>query len=143
MEFFDADVAIGGRRVVFRNQCPTVDEVIGRLAECGIREALVYHTASVENNPAYGNARLLEELRGIRGVLPVWALMPFGTGELGTPDEVQRSLRDHGIKGVLLCPADHGYSPAEWCASTRATVPTALLQPTARSPSTPPTSSSC
>jgi predicted TIM-barrel fold metal-dependent hydrolase len=115
MEFFDAHVAIGPRRVVFQNQCPTAREVIERLEECGIREALVYHTTSVEDSPVYGNARLLEEIREIPNIRPAWALLPFGTSETGTPDEVRRRLRDNAIKAVLLYPAEHGYANAEWC----------------------------
>jgi predicted TIM-barrel fold metal-dependent hydrolase len=85
-----------------------------RLAECGIREALAYHTTSVEDNPAYGNARLLEEIRDMPGLHPVWALLPFAAGELGTPDEVRQALRGNGIKAVLLHPSEHLYANAEW-----------------------------
>ncbi len=123
IEFFDAHVAIGPRKIIFPGQDQTPGDVFPRLAECGITASLVHHTAAVEDNPVTGNALLMDALRepGIRAVPdvhPAWAVLPFTTGEQGTPDDLRRALKSAGVKGVLLYPAAQGFSNAAWCAGT-------------------------
>lgn len=113
--FFDAHVAVGPRRVQGWGLGGAVRDVVARLAECGVTEALVYHTASVESHPADGNTRLVDEIRGIPGLYPVWAMLPLATKELGGPGELRRALKDAGVRAVLVYPAEHTYSGAEWC----------------------------
>ena len=67
IRFFDANVAVGPRKVISWGQPVAAADVFSRLRECGIEEALVFHTTAVENHPAVGNARIAEEIRGIPG----------------------------------------------------------------------------
>jgi hypothetical protein len=123
IEFFDANVAIGPRKVIFPGQDWPPGDVFPRLAECGITASLVHHTAAVEDNPVTGNALLMDALRGqeiagVKDVHPVWAVLPFTTNEQGAPDELRGALKSAGVKGVLLYPAAQGFSNAAWCAGT-------------------------
>jgi len=116
LPFFDAHVTVGPRKVVFKEQVGGTEATFRRLEECGIRESLVHHTRSVEDAPQTGNRLLAGEIRGRPGTHPVWALMPFSTGELGTPVEVRAALKAEGIRAVILAPAAHQWNNAEWCA---------------------------
>ncbi len=115
LRFFDAHVAVGPRRVTSWGQEGDAAGVFARLRECGIHEALVYHTAAVEHHPAVGNREIIAELNGIPGAWPVWAMLPFSTGELGDRQGLRSAMKDRGVKGALLYPAEHVYSGAEWC----------------------------
>ena len=115
IRFFDANVAVGPRKVISWGQPVAAADVFSRLRECGIEEALVFHTTAVENHPAVGNARIAEEIRGIPGAWPVWAMLPFTTNELGDEASLRRAMKDAGVKAVLVYPADHLYCGAEWC----------------------------
>jgi hypothetical protein len=71
LRFFDAHVAVGPRRVPSWGPGGSAADVFARLRECGIEEALVYSTASVEHHPAVGNAVALlcaDEAAYINGV---------------------------------------------------------------------------
>lgn len=114
--FFDANVSVGSRKVVFAGQDPAPADVFARLAECGIAESLVHHAAAVEDNPVTGNALLADALRGAAGAHPAWALLPFTTREQGSPEQLRRALKEHGVKAALVYPAAQGFSGAEWCA---------------------------
>jgi len=115
IRFFDAHVAVGPRKIHAWGQSGSPGEVLARLRECGIEEALVYHTASVEHHPAVGNAKVLEEVRDFPGARPVWAMLPFTTKELGDRDAVSREMKDNKVAAVLVYPSEHVYSGAEWC----------------------------
>jgi hypothetical protein len=135
IEFFDAHVAIGPRKVIFPGQDRPSADAFPRLAECGITAALVHHNAAVEDNPVTGNAMLMETLRGpgiqgLNDVHPVWAVLPFTTNEQGSSDELRRALKAAGVKGVLLYPAAQGFSPAPWCSGTLYELLEAIRMPT-------------
>ncbi len=115
LSFFDSHVALDPRRVTFRGQDWTTRAVVDRLAECGVREGLAYHLTGIEDNPVVGNARILDELKVAPGFHPVWAMLPFGTRELGTAEELRRAIAVSSVKAVLLYAADQKFSVAEWC----------------------------
>lgn len=133
--FFDAHVAVGSRKVIFPGQDWAPEDVFARLAECGITESLAYHIAAVEDNPVTGNAMLMHVLHGptVRHgpkVHPVWALLPFSTGEQGSPAELRRALKENGVKAVLVYPAAQAFSGAEWCAGELYRLLEAMRMPT-------------
>lgn len=116
LDFFDSHVTVGPRKVIFKDQVWDTKDTFSRLAECGIRESLVYHTRSVEDVPQAGNRLLRREIQGQPGAHPVWALLPFTTKELGSPADVRAALKAEGVKAAILAPAAHLWCPAEWCA---------------------------
>lgn len=135
IEFFDAHVALGPRKVVFPGQDWVPADLCPRLAECGITAALVHHTAAVEDNPVTGNDLLTEALRdpalhGLRELHPAWAVLPFSTREQGSPDDLRRRLKANGVKAALLYPAAQGFSAAPWCAGALYDLLEAMRLPT-------------
>lgn len=114
IEFLDSNVFIGPERVLFRDRIFKTDDIVERLKECGINEACVFHSTSVENTPAYGNMRLIDEIRDLPGFYPVWAILPFTTGELGSPEEFFERAKQYEVKGVLLYSSSHSFINSEW-----------------------------
>jgi Predicted metal-dependent hydrolase of the TIM-barrel fold len=115
IQFFDSNVMLGEQSTIIKGRIYRTVDIINRLSECGIKEALVYHNCSVNNNPLLGNDLIIEEIKGFDSIYPVWALLPFTTMELGTPYEVREGLIKNKIKGVLLSPSTHGYVLSNWC----------------------------
>lgn len=115
IQFFDSNVMLGEQSTIFKGRIYKTADIIGRLSECGIKEALVYHNLSVNGNPLLGNDLIIEETKGYNSIYPVWALLPFTTMELGSPYEIREGLIKNKIKGVLLSPSTHGFVLSDWC----------------------------
>jgi len=112
--FFDCNVSVGSRTIPLKNQIYNREALLGRLNECGIYEALVYHLSSVENCPTVGNKRLMEEIADVDCFHAAWAGLPFGVNEMGTPAELRTELKRCNIKGMLLYSGSQSFSLGEW-----------------------------
>ena len=75
------------------------------MEEYRIEKALVLHSIAREHDPAVGNARLLEEIKGHDQLIPVWAVMPHHTGEMDAPDVLTEKMLSSGVKAAALFPS--------------------------------------
>lgn len=120
IRYVDANVTLGVENVVFRGRPVGSRSTLERLAECGIREALVAHNAAVEGDPVSGNQLLTRALNDAElasaglTLHPAWVLLPPSTGELGTVEELRKNLEANRVRAALLYPEMHSYSAAEW-----------------------------
>jgi predicted TIM-barrel fold metal-dependent hydrolase len=110
LALFDANVLLGRNP---RSSVAAVDAsgLLAWLDRVGIAEALVGHTASWLHDPATGNRQLTDELAAAPDRLRAcWVVLPAGTGELGSPDELVASALDAGVAATRGYPTDHGWS---------------------------------
>lgn len=118
LKFFDANVSYGPQKVMM----PAVDYSLGallrRMEEFKIEKALVLHSVAREHHPAYGNALLMDEIKGHDNLIPVWALIPHHTGEMDAPDVLVEKMIASGVKAAALFPSvsAHIFSLKRWCA---------------------------
>ena len=103
--FFDCNCMIG------RSSTPTsgmpfeAGEIVRELAYCDIGEALVFHALAKEYAPAFGNERLMDEIRNRKNLHPCWVLMPHHTGEMPEPDTVVQEMRRNDVRVARMFPA--------------------------------------
>jgi amidohydrolase family protein len=90
----------------------TVAELLESLDRVGIAEAVVGHTASWLHDPAAGNRELTELLAGSESgrLHACWVVLPGGTGELGSPEELVAAALSAGAAAARAYPNDHGWS---------------------------------
>ncbi|MEA4889616.1 MAG: amidohydrolase family protein [Clostridiaceae bacterium] len=81
------------------------EDLLKKMDELSIDQALVYHALAKEYDPRTGNEFLQNELAGETRLHPVWAVLPHYTGEFDPPDVLMQKMREQGIKAVTLFPA--------------------------------------
>ncbi|MEW6510944.1 MAG: amidohydrolase family protein [Bacteroidota bacterium] len=102
--------AMVGRRGPKDVETPWETEVLlDEMAWCGIQGALITHGLGKEYDPAYGNRKLVHELKKSPRLLGVWSVMPHHTGEMPPPREVVEEMRSHQIRAVKMYPKTHHY----------------------------------
>ncbi len=116
LTYFDCNCSIG--RVPYPQLLDNSD-VAGLLREmdtAGIEEALVYHAAAKDTDPAYGNGLLDEAIAGEERLHPVWVVLPHHTGEMPSPGVILKEMERKGVKAVRMYPTKdfHSFSLAEW-----------------------------
>lgn len=97
---------------------PTLDDataLLGAMDRLGIARALVRHSLGWHDVPALGNGVLMAEIAGHEErLIPCWAALPPGTGEMGPLEQWLVTLARSGVRAVCLYPAAHGYPLAAW-----------------------------
>jgi predicted TIM-barrel fold metal-dependent hydrolase len=76
---------------------------------CGIHGALIAHATAKDYDPAYGNRKLLKELKKSPRLYGVWTVMPHYTGEMWPPRDVVREMQENGIRAAKMYPRSHHY----------------------------------
>ena len=118
MKFFDANVCYGPQKVQMPDVDYSLSALLHRMEEYRIEKALVLHSVAREHDPAVGNARLMEEIKGHAPLIPVWAVMPHHTGEMDAPDMLTDKMVSSGVKAAALFPSAgaHNFSLKRWSA---------------------------
>lgn len=116
MKFFDANVCYGPQKILMPGVDYSLTALLRRMEEFSIEKALVLHSVAREHDPSYGNARLMEEIKGHSNLLPVWALIPHHTGEMDAPDELAEKMIASGVKAAAMFPSigAHIFSLKRW-----------------------------
>ncbi len=109
MQWFDCHAEFGRRNIPNPIQCPTAQALTALLGEIGVGKALVTHPAQVEQHPAVGNARIVEETRDYPRLEPTWAILPPQTAELGTIYGFLGAMSAAGVRALWAYPAAHRY----------------------------------
>ena len=118
MKFFDANVCYGPQKICLPDVDYSLSSLLQRMEEYRIEKALVLHSVAREHDAAAGNARLLEEIREHKNLIPVWALMPHHTGEMDKPDVLIEKMIASGVRAAALFPfaGAHNFSLKRWSA---------------------------
>lgn len=116
LKFFDANVCYGPQKVLMSAVDYSLSALLHRMKEYSIEKALVQYSVAREHDAAFGNARLMEEIKGYDHLLPVWALMPHHTGEMDAPDVLPEKMIASGVKAAALFPSvgAHNFSLKRW-----------------------------
>jgi predicted TIM-barrel fold metal-dependent hydrolase len=112
--YFDCNGEIGIRRVINPGSFYETEELLRKMDYYGIGEALVHHSLAEGYHPQTGNARLMDEIKDIPRLHPVWVAMPHFTGEFPAPDALREAMKENGVKAVRMFPQTHGYSVSDW-----------------------------
>ena len=118
MKFFDANVCYGPQKVGMPDVDYSLSALLHRMEEYRIEKALVLHSVAREHDAAFGNARLMNEIKGFGQLIPVWAVMPHHTGEMDAPDVLTEKMVSSGVKAAALFPSAgaHNFSLKRWSA---------------------------
>ncbi len=116
LNFFDCNCSFGMRGVKYPGSFSTLDELIKKMDNYGIKKALVYHSMAREYDMKTGNKMLMGEIAAYPFLYPVWVAMHHHTGEFPAPALLKEQLRENNIKAVRIFPSvsDHGYSISGW-----------------------------
>jgi hypothetical protein len=107
--FFDASAGFGVALVPPMKYAETAQDLLREMDRCGVDEALVWHVAMKDDSPVIGNRLLSEAIKGKPRLHGTWALLPFQTGELGTPQQFLAAMRKNNIRALRAWPSEHRY----------------------------------
>lgn len=117
LKFFDCNCSIG--RVAYPLLYDIHDSagLIKEMDAAGIEEALVYHTLARDGHAPIGNRVLIEQIKNIARLHPVWVLFPHHTGEFSNTHNLLNELKKNNVKAARLFPTKefHSFSLSEWC----------------------------
>lgn len=108
---FDADSMLG-RHPRMNVGDGSIEQLLSRMDNAGIAEAIVGHTYSWLHDPQAGNNRVVELVADQPRLRPVWVMLPDTCGELGTPKAFVASAQEHGVCAIRAYPLDHGFTLA-------------------------------
>ena len=109
LRFFDCSASFGVALVPPLKYAETAEDLVKEMDFCGVQEALVWDAAMKDDSPAIGNGLLSKAIKGKPRLHGTWALLPFQTGELGTPYEFLTAMKTNNIKALRAWPNEHRY----------------------------------
>lgn len=114
--FFDCRASFGMRCFRAPGSFWKKEDLLKKMADFSIEDALVYHSLAREYDPQVGNRTLMDEIRDEPRLHPVWAVLPDYTGEFETPERLAGEMREYGVKALTMfpSPADQNFSFAEF-----------------------------
>jgi len=116
LSYFDCNCSIGRVPYPYLHDISDTTGLKHEMAAAGIDEALVYHTFARDCAPLLGNSLLDEAIREIKGLYPVWVVLPHHTEEIPPPSRLLKDMESNGVKAVRMYPTKdfHSFSLAEW-----------------------------
>lgn len=115
MSVFDLNVTLGRTALPAGEPFDTPGDLLDEMRRLRIDEALVCHAIALEADVEYGNALLIEQIRGHQNLFPCWVMAPPAFGDLPEPKAWVERARAAGVRAVRLLPRHSGYSLAAWC----------------------------
>ncbi|MBI3919927.1 MAG: amidohydrolase family protein [Armatimonadetes bacterium] len=106
MSFFDLNCMLGPTNTNREPSFRTADSLLAEMDRVGIREALVYSSLSYYAHPSDGNAWLMDAIRGHDRLHACWVVMPPGTGEQPSPEELVRQMKASGARAARVFPEE-------------------------------------
>lgn len=106
---FDANVSYGPVYRPSLTPCRTPDELRDALVWSRTDRALVIADVVRDGAPATMNHLAAREMKDFPELEPVWAALPFATGEMGTPEQFFASMGEYGVKALAAFPSVHKY----------------------------------
>jgi len=116
LHFFDCNCSIGRTGYPHLLDISDVQGLKREMEIAGIEEALVYHSISRDAHPPLGNSLLLEKVKDMKELYPVWLVIPHHTKEMDRPEKLLKEMKKKGIKAVRMYPTRnyHSFSLSEW-----------------------------
>ncbi|HPX42429.1 MAG TPA: hypothetical protein PLF51_18470, partial [Candidatus Hydrogenedentes bacterium] len=115
MPIFDLNVTLGRTASPAGASFETPEQLLAEMQRLRIDEALVCHAIALEADVEYGNALLIEQLRGHPNLYPCWVMAPPAFGDLPDAGAWVERARAAGVRAVRLAPKHSHYSLAAWC----------------------------
>ena len=117
LNFFDCNCSVGRVAYPHLYDIPDVEGLLKEMETAGIEEAFVYHMLARDGYPPLGNSMLMEEIKNIPELHPVWVVLPHHTGEMPHPDKLLQEMKKNNVKAVRVYPKAnyHSFSISEWC----------------------------
>ena len=119
LKFFDCNVSIGRWKHPRPGGFETATELSNVLDYLQVERAIVYQAQAQETHAPYGNALLLDEIRGSDRLLPSWIIFPHHTGEMPEPDVLINQMLMRGVRVARMLPGTkggHRFSLEPWSA---------------------------
>ena len=109
MKFFDANVFIGTPMMagVFQ-PIKTGEKLLQSMDSAGIEKALVWHIAQYDSSPVYGNALLVQEIKGKERLVGAWTVLPPQSGEV-IQDGFFKKMKGNNIFALKVFPESHKF----------------------------------
>jgi len=116
LKFFDCNCSVGRVAHPCLSDISDAAGLRREMDRAGIEEALVFHTMARDAGPPLGNSLLMEAIRDVEGLHPVWVVLPHHTGEIPPPRELLKDMEEKGVRAVRIYPTKdyHSFSLAEW-----------------------------
>jgi len=83
--------------------------LIAALNRAGVDRALVVPDAIRGGCPSEMNVRSAMQMAPYPRLIPVWAILPLETGELGTRSEFLDAMKRHNVRALAAYPSKHRY----------------------------------
>ncbi|HOD48884.1 MAG TPA: amidohydrolase family protein [Candidatus Hydrogenedentes bacterium] len=115
MPLFDLNVTLGRTALPAGAPFDTPGDLLEEMRRLRIDEALVCHAIALEADAEYGNALLIEQLRGHQNLFPCWVMAPPAFGDLPEPKGWVERARSAGVRAVRFTPKHGHYSLGAWC----------------------------
>ncbi len=114
--FFDCRASFGMRAYRAPGSFYKKEDLLKKMRDFSIDDALVYHSMAKEYDPQVGNRILTDELKNEPHLHPVWVAMPDYTGEFETPECLLKEMKENGVRAITMfpSPANQNYSFAEF-----------------------------
>jgi len=113
LSYFDCNASVGKRGLKYKSDPWRTEGVIEALERTGIAGAVVYAGWSKDYAPAYGNERLMEELKKSSRLYGCYTIMPGDCGNFAAPADAVADLRAKGFVAAKMFPASHYYNADE------------------------------
>ena len=85
-------------------------DLLSEMDFCGVEEAFVYHQGMYENDPTYGNKRIIEEVSECPERLhATWTILPPITESQYAPEILIPEMQKHGVKALRAYPIRNRY----------------------------------
>lgn len=114
--FFDCRASFGMRCFRAPGSFYRKEELLEKMKNYSIENALVYHAMAKEYDPQVGNERLCRELKDTPNLYPVWAVLPHWTGEFDPPEALLPKMKKHNVRALTMFPSSvcQNFSLAEF-----------------------------
>ena len=114
LQLFDCNCMVGKRADRHEGEPWSLEQLKADMVYYRISEALVFHALSRDYDPVTGNREIVELLGGSNGLMPVWSILPPGSGEIPDSETFVSDMLNNGVKAVIAFPKFHTYSLASW-----------------------------
>lgn len=101
---YDCNAMLGQSNESQGTSFPDAEAFLAHMRRYGIDKSLVFDSLAKFYNAAVGNEMLIERIKGIEQLRPVFVVTPGDTGEFWDVKTLKEKLCAHRAAGVRLCP---------------------------------------
>ncbi|MDX9973699.1 MAG: amidohydrolase family protein [FCB group bacterium] len=109
LDYFDCNVILGQVPKPAPGGILDAERLLAEMDRYVIREALVYHAFARRSAPERGNRLASEAAAQSPRLHPCWMVLPTGTGEMPSFDDLARAMLQDGVRAVRIAPDAGGH----------------------------------